>query len=441
MKILLASTASHVPPRGGSTRSNLVWLDHVASRGHECRIVCAAAVNDTPERNALVEREMTEQQIEATPARASIDVVTFQRGPITVQSVTDATKQRTVLHDEIRNFQPDWVLVSSEDLGHVLLREADASARGRVVYIAHTPQFFPFGPASWNPDAHATELVARCAGVIAIGHHMADYIHKYCGVQPAVIHPPIYGSEPFERLGRFGEGYVTMVNPCAVKGISIFLALAKLHLEFSFAALPGWGTTRSDRQALASIPNVTVLPHCKQIEQCLRQTRILLVPSLWYEGFGLIAMEALLRGIPVVSSDSGGLKEAKHGTHYVIPVRPIEKYEPVFDEQRMPRPVIPDQDLAPWSAALKALSIDRVEYDREADDSQRAALAFVRGLKAERFEEYLLNLNRATASTPATMDPDAIVGQAFSKLSPEKRELLLRRLKKQTPKPANDRTS
>ena len=45
------------------------------------------------------------------------------------------------------------------------------------------------------------------------------------------------------------------------------------------------------------------------------------MPSLWYEGFGLIAMEAMLRGIPVISSDSGGLVEARQGTGFVIPVR------------------------------------------------------------------------------------------------------------------------
>ena len=32
---------------------------------------------------------------------------------------------------------------------------AYCSAPGRVVYLAHTPQFFPFGPAAWNPEPQA----------------------------------------------------------------------------------------------------------------------------------------------------------------------------------------------------------------------------------------------------------------------------------------------
>ena len=71
---------------------------------------------------------------------------------IAVFAVEDPSRRIQVLRQQIREFQPDWVLVSSEDLGHALLREARHSAHGRVVYLAHTPQFFPFGPASWNPD-------------------------------------------------------------------------------------------------------------------------------------------------------------------------------------------------------------------------------------------------------------------------------------------------
>ena len=39
----------------------------------------------------------------------------------------------------------------------------------------------------------------------------------------------------------------------------------------------------------------------------------------------------MLRGIPVVASDAGGLVEAKLGTDFVIPVRSIEHYEAMFD--------------------------------------------------------------------------------------------------------------
>ena len=114
--------------------------------------------------------------------------------------VADPAARVERLRREILDWRPDWVLVSSEDLSHALLREAHHSAPGRVVYLAHTPQFFPFGPESWNPDPAAAALVAQSAGIVAIGHHMAGYIEHSLNRRPTVIHPPIYGARPVARL-------------------------------------------------------------------------------------------------------------------------------------------------------------------------------------------------------------------------------------------------
>ncbi|HTX36871.1 MAG TPA: glycosyltransferase, partial [Bryobacteraceae bacterium] len=162
MRILLTANASYAPPRGGATRSNLIWLDGLARAGHQCRIVCGPA------------GEGAELQYHES---------------IAVYAVAEPAHRVQELRRQICEFRPDWVLVSSEDLGHGLLREAHHSARGRVVYLAHTPQFFPFGKASWNADCHAAEMVSAAAGIVAIGHHMADYIQEALGRRAAVIHP------------------------------------------------------------------------------------------------------------------------------------------------------------------------------------------------------------------------------------------------------------
>ena len=240
MRILLTANASYLPPRGGATRSNLVWLEHLAGRGHTCRVV-ASALPDAAEKRGQLENEKI--HLDWSPVSAAEGVEAFRKGGLTVCSVAERTRQLAVLRREIREFEPDWVLVSSEDIGHVLLRAASQLMPGRVVYLAHTPQFYPFGPASWNPDPEATAEVARAAGIVAIGRHMAGYIREHTGRQAAVIHPPIYGPGPFENFSSFDEGLITLINPCAVKGISIFLALADRLPQYTFGALPGWGTT------------------------------------------------------------------------------------------------------------------------------------------------------------------------------------------------------
>ncbi|HWC98903.1 MAG TPA: glycosyltransferase family 4 protein [Candidatus Sulfopaludibacter sp.] len=392
MRILLTANASYVPPRGGATRSNLIWLDALARAGHQCRVVSGASGPGAELRH---------------------------HESIAVLAVEDPARRVQVLRQQILEFRPDWVLVSSEDLGHGLLREAHHSAAGRVVYLAHTPQFFPFGPASWNPNAQAARLVAESAGIIAIGHHMAEYIEKALGRTATVIHPPIYGSGPFTNYANFARGRVVMINPSEVKGISIFLRVAERFPEWEFGVLPGWGTTAEDRRAIEGLPNISFLPNAPNIDDVLAGTRVLLMPSLWYEGFGLIVMENMLRGIPVVASDSGGLKEAKAGTRYVIPVNTIERYQPVFDELGMPKPVVEENDPAPWFAALQELLTDQEAYLRESAASRRVALDFVAGLDEADMERYLLALPRSMAAPERA---------SIESLTPEKRALLLQRL-------------
>ncbi len=401
MRILLASNASYDPPRGGSTRSNLAWLRILAAAGHECTVAASSI----------------------TPARRAASA-----GGITIHSIPSLSLHAGELGGLIRETQPDWVLVSSEDLSHTLLREAARSAPGRLVYLAHTPQFLPFGPESWHPDPPAADLVRRAAAVVVIGSHMADYVKTHLGREAAVIHPPIYGSPPWKDLSDFSRKRVLMINPCAAKGISIFLELARAFPEIPFDALRGWGTTPEDEAALAALPNAALLENVPDIEDVLGRCSVLIMPSLWYEGFGLIVMEAMLRGIPVVSSDSGGLLEAKHGAGYVIPVRPVEGYRMEFDAAHMPRPVLPPQDIGPWVAALRRLLEDEREYREESARSRRAAAAFVSAIDPGAMQKLLASLPRAAESASPAQAGKPSLDEA-------RRALLLRELQKRRRQP------
>lgn len=411
MRILLTSTASYVPPRGGSTRSNLVWLEHLASQKHQCRVVCTPA-----EPSESRDRELSELGL--TVEHRGDHEYSVYRG---IEVFAGA--RSSLLRSQIAQFEPERVLVSSEDLSHTLLKQA--AVLRPVVYLAHTPQFFPFGPLSWNPDEAATEAVKKSA-VVVISKTVAAYVRETIGVEPAVLHPPIYNPPKSGELASFRTGDILIVNPCKVKGIDIYLRIADACPELRFSALPGWGTTAEDRRQLEARPNVRLLKPVKDIDEVLAGSSLLLMPSLWFEGFGIIAMEAMARGLPVVSSDAGGLREAKQGTRYVMPVSPIEQYLSEFDDRHMPVPVVPPQDIEPWVNAVRELASDEREYHTESTRSRDRASAFISSLRASDFEQYLLSLD--VSQVAETKEEPA--SARLARLSPEKRAMLLSRLRK-----------
>ena len=83
---------------------------------------------------------------------------------------------------------------------------------------------------------------------------------------------------------------------------------------------------------------------------------------------------------------------------------------------------MPDNDPAPWIAAIEELLTNREAYQRESERSRQVAERFVSGLDAGDLERYLKELSPAAIQAAERPTIEA--------LSPEKRALLLQRLHK-----------
>ncbi len=422
MRILLAQNSLYYPAHGGGDKSNRLLLEALAARGHECRVVARISVFGEAEHTQYLEALAARG---VTPKSAAGGVAIFERAGVQVHVAT-LGNLRGHFAAQAEAFAPDAILVSTDDPAQLLLEVALRNVQARVVYLARATLALPFGPDCAFPSQAKTERIRACDAVVGVSRYVADYIQKYAGI-PAV-HVPISLMEPedWPVLGRFSNEFVTFVNPCAVKGISIFLALADAFPETAFAAVPSWGTNRQDRAALTARPNVRILAPVDDINLLLARTRVLLVPSLWAEARSRIVLEALLRGVPVMAANVGGIPEAMMAVPYLLPVRPIERYESRLDEQMVPVAEVPEQDVTPWREALARLLADPAQYEEIARQSRHAALDYAKDLHAGHFEKLLPGGRKNATRVRPPADPVELT------LSPEKRKLLALRLRKQS---------
>jgi surfactin synthase thioesterase subunit/glycosyltransferase involved in cell wall biosynthesis len=421
MRILLAQNSLYYPAHGGGDRSNRLLVEALAARGHACRVVARIGSFGAKEHDAYL-RELAAHSVEVNTAGDG--AVRFVHNGVEARVVTNHPNLRACFAAEAAQFAPDVILSSTDDPAQVLFEAALKIASARVVYMARATLALPFGPDCAFPSEAKTEMLRRADAVAGVSRYVAEYIRRWSGIE--AVHVPLSLMEPgpYPKLGGFENDYVTLVNPCAVKGVSIFLALADRLPQVRFAAVPTWGTNARDREALEARPNVSILKPVDCIDDLLARTRVLLVPSLWAEARSRIIVEAMLRGVPVLAANVGGIPEAMMGCDYLLPVQPIARYRQDLDEQMVPVAEVPEQKTGPWLAALSRLLGDRSEYERLSAQSRETALAYVKNLSVAPFEDLLVRTLAATrrSQAPGAAEPPA------ERLSPEKRRLLALRL-------------
>ena len=126
---------------------------------------------------------------------------------------------------------------------------------------------------------------------------------KWYGLNPEVIYP-------FVKLKNYtskkrSPEYITLIRPVIRKGLEIFLKIADAMPDKKFLTV---GDCEKIRQ-IKKRKNITYIPWMSDMKSVYAQTKILLLPSIWQEPFGRVAVEAMCNGIPCIVSDRGGPPE------------------------------------------------------------------------------------------------------------------------------------
>jgi glycosyltransferase involved in cell wall biosynthesis len=158
----------------------------------------------------------------------------------------------------------------------------------------------------------ARPLHNRAASWVAISRFVAE--SSRCVLPPGChvsVIPPASAEPPAGRRPGWlpADGYALFVGALgAHKGLSWLL---DAYGGGGFARpLVVIGTPRPDtpRTWPAGVVVRTEVPH-EEVMEAWRRAGVGLVPSLWPEPFGLVAVEAMRSGVPVVASRIGGLPE------------------------------------------------------------------------------------------------------------------------------------
>eukprot|EP00775_Hariotina_reticulata_P003429 gene3429-3701_t len=196
----------------------------------------------------------------------------------------------------------------------------------------------PFGPSGTAPRCLGVlQAWQQLSGILCVSSFVAKYMQQHAlhllrlGASSSGINgrlQPLHVVHP-AALGAF---VVTMLKLTVEKGSDIFLALANQLPNIHFRAVCADAQLQR-RVAAAKLANVTLLPPAAAVSEVLVETSLVMVPSILAEAFGLVVVDSMLRGLPVIVADAGALPEAAAGAAAaVLPVQmarfPVAKAKP-----------------------------------------------------------------------------------------------------------------
>jgi glycosyltransferase involved in cell wall biosynthesis len=244
-------------------------------------------------------------------------------------------------------FRPDVVVNFGGDALAAEIRGRARAEGAAVVFALHNFNYRNIAPFK---DCDAITVPSRFA---------ASYYRRTLGIACDVL-PNLVNLDRV-RPETCDPRFVVFVNPTLEKGVYVFARIAdelgRRRPDIPLLVVEGRGTEKTLVDCgidLRGHGNVSVMAHTPDPRQFWSVTRLCLLPSLWWENQPLIAVEAMLNGIPVIGSDRGGIPETLGDGGVVLGLPP--RLTPSTRE--LPTA----EEVAPWVKAIIALWDDSVAH-------------------------------------------------------------------------------
>jgi len=277
--------------------------------------------------------------------------ITLHHGPTTRPHHPDVLETAEFLElfeATYDRFRPD-ILVGYG--GSRIAAETFARARSRgVVTVFALHNFLYTGP----------EPFADVNVVLVASQFSAEHYREALGLDCTVL--PYLVDHERVRAELREPKYVTFVNPSHEKGVYAFARIAdelgRRRPDIPLLVVEGRGaeaTLAGCGLDLRKYGNVFLMSHTSDPRRFWRVTRLCLLPSLWRENQPLVAVEALVNGIPVIGSDRGGIPEVLGAAGIILPLP--DRLTPAAG--LLPTP----EEVAPWIEAVIRLWDDAEFYE------------------------------------------------------------------------------
>ncbi|RBQ98684.1 hypothetical protein FVER53590_04359 [Fusarium verticillioides] len=439
MRVFLIQTAKGLFSSSGGYKANNALLRYLSSRGHCVRQLCYSyrgevesymdsgdgvdsrlrtrvlhmrSESDRPGQDVQVHELCIEDGVETLALDSEAFDAAFggkvdssnQLARMSAAYIENGTSPGPLkdfisfLQEEIRRFSPTHIVSNDGPSMKASLAPELAHLTMSRIAVVHTAEQLPFGPFAGGLPGHSSttreaDLFQQLDGIWSVSETIRKYALEHGQLQTRFLvhHPWTYLVEKDhtipDQVFNWDKKFVGMINPCPVKGESILVDLARECPQLEFLTYMSWGADDATAKNMENLSNMTVRPCCAVDKDLWRDIKVLIVPSLWCEAWGMVVVEAHLRGIPVVSSNAGALSESMLGLDYIIPVTPITGQR---DESG--RYTIPEQDVAPWVKVITKLMQDRSEYERVSTTVRNETITWLKSNSEADIETWLMGM-------------------------------------------------
>ena len=370
-RLLFASIHSYLDPSSGASLGTREVLEQLAARGWDCRALACGLLDYAQETDldcVLATLERPAVRVGAALSRggeAEVFDLELEGVRVTLLPTSSSRSERAPspreagifldLADQVlERFRPEILLTYG---GHPVSLELMRRARAKgIAVVFHLHNF------GYNDRRDFVDVSA----LIFPSEYSRRYYRGRLGRDGTVIPYPI-------RLDRVVAAdrdprYVTLINPQPEKGVTVFARIAhelsRRRPDIPLLLVEGRGT--SDVLArlplnLSGLTNLNRMANTPDPRDFYRVSRAVLMPSLWRESLGRVAIEAMANGIPVLASDRGALPETLGDAGFVFTIP--ERCTPSSG-------IVPTaREVAPWVATIERL------WDDPALEARQRALA------------------------------------------------------------------